>query len=95
MANRKAREKAGGAYASNKPWNERNREKYLAHKSVANAIKRGILKKKPCEVCGTAKFVHAHHDDYSKRLEVNWLCPKHHKERHAMLALREPMKEAA
>ncbi len=34
--------------------------------------------KKPCEVCGT--IAEAHHDDYSKPLEVRWLCSVHHKE---------------
>lgn len=24
----------------------------------------------------------AHHDDYSKPLEVRWLCPSHHKLHH-------------
>ena len=43
------------------------------------------LEKKPCEKCGTSKYVHAHHDDYSKPLDVLWLCPLHHKQRHKEL----------
>lgn len=35
------------------------------------------LKKQPCQVCG-AESSHAHHDDYSRPLDVNWLCPQHH-----------------
>lgn len=38
----------------------------------------------PCEVCGDPN-VHAHHEDYTKPLEVNWLCPLHHVERHLQL----------
>jgi hypothetical protein len=53
----------------------------LAHVAVHNAIKRGKLVRMPCEVCG-AKKVDAHHDDYEKRLEVRWLCRKHHREHH-------------
>lgn len=34
--------------------------------------------KQPCEVCGTP--AEAHHDDYSRPLEVRWLCSVHHKE---------------
>jgi hypothetical protein len=39
------------------------------------------LERQPCEVCGAAK-VEAHHPDYSKPLEVQWLCKRHHAEVH-------------
>lgn len=48
---------------------------------VQNALKRGHLVKQPCEVCGVEK-VDAHHEDYSKPLDVRWLCRKHHMELH-------------
>lgn len=76
---------AGGAFALNKEWNTKNREKYLAHKAVETALRTGRLQRKPCERCGETKLVHAHHDDYSKRREVMWLCPLHHKQRHREL----------
>jgi len=44
---------------------------------VKYAVKQGMLTRKPCEECGQ-KNTHAHHNDYSKPLEVVWLCPKHH-----------------
>jgi hypothetical protein len=44
-------------------------------------IKQGHIIPKPCEVCGDVN-VHAHHDDYSKPLEVRWLCPTHHMRLH-------------
>ncbi len=54
-------------------------EKYKAYNIVNNAIRDGKLIRKPCKVCGTAK-VQAHHRDYNKPLEVEWLCFKHHRE---------------
>ena len=38
--------------------------------------------RKPCAVCGSKKFVHAHHDDYSRPLDVKWLCAMHHVKEH-------------
>jgi len=57
---------------------ENNPEKVKARNMVTRAIQKGILKRQPCEECGEIKS-EAHHDDYSKQLEVRWLCEKHHK----------------
>lgn len=46
------------------------------------AIRKGYLIRQPCEVCSTEIDVQAHHDDYSKPLDVRWLCRKHHREHH-------------
>lgn len=51
-------------------------EKYKARTAVGNALRNGSLKRKPCW-CGETK-VEAHHEDYSKPLDVVWLCIKHH-----------------
>lgn len=64
-----------------KKYKARNPEKHNAHTAVYTARKAGRLRKEPCEVCGDPKS-EAHHDDYSKPLEVRWLCPKHHGEVH-------------
>lgn len=58
------------------------REHHEARWQVARALAAGRLTRSACEVCGEAR-VHAHHDDYSKPLDVRWLCPTHHREHHA------------
>jgi hypothetical protein len=56
-------------------------ERYKAHTAVANALRNGLFKRMPCEGCGNPDS-QAHHDDYSKPLEVRWLCKSHHDEVH-------------
>jgi len=53
-----------------------------ARKLSHNAIRSGKLIKEPCEICGTAENIQSHHEDYSKPLDVKWLCRKHHRELH-------------
>lgn len=62
-------------------YEERYPSKRLAHIKCGNAIRDGRLIRQPCEACGEAKS-QAHHDDYSKPLNVRWLCTKHHAEWH-------------
>lgn len=56
-------------------------EKYRARYTVHNAIRDGRLERKPCEACGTARS-EAHHEDYSRPLDVRWLCRVHHEAVH-------------
>ena len=89
---RKFKAKNGGAAAYRNRQQDRSpedRQKYLARKTVENHLKAGKLTRKPCERCGARK-AQAHHEDYSKPLDVIWLCPKDHKARH-----REMLYEAA
>ena len=60
-----------------------NREKKLAHYAVGNAVKAGTLIKQPCRECGEKK-VQAHHEDYSRPLDVIWLCASHHRKLHLL-----------
>jgi hypothetical protein len=55
-------------------------EKIAANIMVSNAIRNGKLIRLSCEVCGVK--AQAHHDDYTKPLEVRWLCVKHHRAVH-------------
>jgi hypothetical protein len=66
-----------------KLWRLRHPKKIKAERSLEYAIRTGRIIKKPCSVCGN-KIAHGHHFDYSKPLEVVWLCPLHHKERHML-----------
>lgn len=68
----------GGSYADDR-----------VHGITEKAMARGILKPRPCEVCGETGLmadgrnkVQAHHDDYNKPLDVRWLCQEHHHEWH-------------
>jgi hypothetical protein len=56
-------------------------EKESARQIVLMAKRKGILKKEPCKKCGAIK-VQAHHSDYSKPLDVTWLCVPCHREEH-------------
>jgi len=56
-----------------------------ASRAAATAARRkGILVPQPCERCGETK-VEMHHEDYSKPLEVVWLCHRCHFDRHTEL----------
>lgn len=68
-------------------WRANHPEKRAAHQAVQTAIRNETMAKQACQVCGADK-VHAHHEDYSKPLEVMWLCHTHHMQRHAMLKAR-------
>lgn len=63
----------------------KNPEKSYARNSVAWAVKTGKLKPEPCEVCGGFP-AEAHHEDYSRPLDVKWLCRKHHWQLHMRAA---------
>lgn len=67
--------------------------KYKARNLLGNAVRDGRLKKQPCMVCGEKAV--AHHPDYTRPLDVVWLCQPHHKQAHALVSNSEQMKDAA
>lgn len=69
-----------------KKWTERNKEKRNAADVVNNAVRDGKLKKScACENCGKSNCrIEGHHNDYSKPLEVRWLCSSCHRKWHEM-----------
>lgn len=63
-----------------------------AHFDLNNAVKYGkILKPSSCQNCGIDCNPHGHHDDYSKALDVRWLCNKCHTDFHN--TVREKQRE--
>lgn len=63
-------------------WRGKFPERYKAHSKLNNSIRDKKISKGKCRDCGS-KNVHAHHSDYSKPLDVIWLCPLHHKKIHS------------
>lgn len=58
-------------------WRAKYPEKHRAHSAVQYALKTGKLKRPDCcSKCGVKCKPQAHHPDYSKPLEVVWLCRK-------------------
>lgn len=71
-------------YSYVEKWRKDNPLKVKAHYKVSQALKSGDLIKRSCELCGSLDS-EAHHEDYNRPLEVNWLCKSHHKIRHDQL----------
>lgn len=69
-------------------WAMSNPDKKAAHRAVAAALRAGLLRRLPCEVCG-ARRAQAHHDDYRRPLDVRWLCGPHHRAHHASEARKD------
>ena len=69
--------------ATQREYEARNREKIRAHQAVSRAVKRGdLVRPDACSECGCDGKPHAHHDDYSRPLDVRWLCPGCHADQH-------------
>lgn len=66
---------------------KRDKEKIKARNLVYYAIKTGSITPRACEKFSEncSGRTEAHHIDYSKPLEVVWLCSKHHREADALL----------
>lgn len=62
-------------------YREAHPDRHAAQMAVTHALRNGTLVRQPCEVCGIEKS-EAHHFDYSKPLEVKWLCKEHHTDEH-------------
>lgn len=72
--------------ADNQKDRSKNPEKKRARDILKAAVKSGKVRKPIfCDRCGhdgSIYRIEGHHDDYSKPLEVLWLCSKCHGERH-------------
>lgn len=84
--------RAANARATFRAAAEKHPERRGASTLVANAVRAGILTPQPCWVCG--EKAQAHHPDYSRPLDVVWLCIVHHRQAHG-ITRRMDDKEAA
>lgn len=66
-----------------KRWRENNPLKYAAHILLNNALRSGsVVKQSNCALCWEQTKVEAHHEDYTKPLDVLWLCSGCHSKAH-------------
>lgn len=65
-------------------YKENNVFKMMSRRTLTVALETRKIKREPCVCCGDEK-THGHHTDYSKPLDVVWLCRKHHVEEHNRL----------
>ncbi len=70
--------------AYSREYSKRHRDVKNAQQILSIAVKRGVISKLPCMVCGNPES-EAHHGDYSKPLDVVWFCPKHHRRVHVWI----------
>ena len=55
-------------------WRDANRLKTKAHTAVKDALRRGKLIRLPCIQCQSTINLEAHHEDYTKPLDIIWMC---------------------
>lgn len=65
-------------------WQQEHPGRMNVYNKVYRAVKNGrIIKPSKCNDCHQENRLLAHHEDYSKPLEVIWLCHSCHKIRHS------------
>lgn len=82
-ARAKTPERRDKARKNRKRWRSENPDRAKAHSAVNYAVRTKKIEKEPCVFCGRTD-VHAHHEDYSRPLDIVWLCPKCHHRLHAI-----------
>lgn len=67
-------------------WQSLNPAKRAAHVILGNAVRDGLVEKpKSCSRCfqiTSSRNLHGHHADYTKPLDVEWVCVECHVEEH-------------
>lgn len=67
-------------------WLANNADKRAAHVILGNAVRDGrVDRPDTCSECGSAGRIEGHHEDYTKPLDVIWLCRNCHTEAHRNL----------
>lgn len=71
-------------------------QKAKAWSAVSRAIQNGRLKRQACAGCGSTEKVQAHHHNYQRPLDVEWLCfGCHRRSRHGQKHAGSHRKEAS
>lgn len=69
-----------------KKWTRENPEKRSAERKLQKAVWAGKIERPGvCSGCGNLAKVHGHHHDYTRPLEVIWLCRVCHRAIHNRL----------
>lgn len=78
---------AGQAAERRKYLQDKAADKRRARGLIINDVARGKLQRPPCQVCGKPN-AEAHHRDYTRPRDVQWLCPEHHGQAHRQMRNR-------
>ena len=73
--------------AGHQRWVAANPDKRAAQVAVGNAVRDGRLVKGHCALVDTGQCggrIEAHHEDYTRPLDVVWLCQRHHRATHGL-----------
>lgn len=69
--------------------------KTQARSKLKHAVKMGLLiRPSKCQACGEEKKVEGHHPDYTKPLEVEWMCHRCHCRTHHGCLEHKPTKKS-
>lgn len=71
-------------YPSQAKWRQGHPKQTWAHQCLRSALRRGLIIQEPCRECG-ALDSEAHHPDYDRPMDVQWLCRPCHKAEHRRL----------
>ena len=70
-------------YRRGNRWRKEHNQRQKAWGALNDAIRYGKLERPTvCSRCGSEGDIEAHHEDYSKPLDVMWLCVRCHNELH-------------
>lgn len=85
MQRRWTEKNRGKKYLATKKYVSLNQQKRKAHLEVRYALKYGrMTRPDTCSDCGKSCTPDAHHADYSKPLEVKWVCRRCHMDIHVL-----------
>jgi hypothetical protein len=70
-------------------WYQKNKEKRRAHVTLNRAIASGkLMRPENCSECGKECKPDGHHEDYSKPLDVKWICRACHSRKSPRTVIR-------